>query len=46
MKKGYIFTLGLFLVNILFAQVNISIDPHTTSSIKGNLELNRQKYFN
>jgi len=46
MKKSYIFILSLFLINLTFGQVKITIDPHTTSSIKGHLELNRQKYFN
>lgn len=46
MKNLYCFTFSFLFATILTGQIKISIDPHTSNSIKGNLELNRLKYFN
>jgi len=45
MKKNILIGLLFFGINCI-AQVNITINPHSNSAIKGNLELNRLKYFN
>ncbi len=46
MTKSGLLLAFFFLPIILSAQITINVDPNTNASIKGNLELNRTKYFN
>ncbi|TYA87109.1 hypothetical protein, partial [Seonamhaeicola marinus] len=45
-KKPLFFIIWFLIFSSASSQVKIFVDPHTTNSIKGHLELNRQKYFN
>jgi len=45
MKNSTFLALFVLFSTVSISQVTITVDPFTNNSIKGNLELNRLKYF-